>query len=394
MPLDHVPTAATATAATAAPTPPAAVAAARAIAPAALLDRLVAGEATTILDLRATLDAPIAAAAATVLHHPGPLDAPAAAQLADALPPQSVVVCARGISAVAAAERLRAAGAADPRVLTGGMRAWLGVLQALPVPLPLDGIEVVQVRRPGRGCLSYVVLAGGAAIVVDPAPDAVFYRDLAAARGARVVGVLDTHLHADHLSGAAALAELTGAARLLPRASLERGVAAGAAAVALDDGDELTLGDHVLRVVALPGHTSDMTGLLIGATALLGGDSLFADGIARPDLQRGDPAGARAMARRLHATLHERVLELDDELVLLPGHAAPGVATDALAPTLAAVRAAVPELAIADPAAFAEELLRAMPPRPANYEAVIAANAGARPADPELEQGGNACATR
>ncbi|HVW19478.1 MAG TPA: hypothetical protein VHB30_14645, partial [Solirubrobacteraceae bacterium] len=127
---------------------------------------------------------------------------------------------------------------------------------------------------------------------------------------------------------------------------------------------------------------------------LVGGDSLFADGIARPDLQRGDPAGARAMARLLHATLRERVLTLGDDVVLLPGHTHPGVLAAAVAPTLAQARAASGERALGDADAFADALLESMPPRPANYEAVIAVNAGAHPFDPELEAGGNSCSTR
>ena len=147
-------------------------------------------------------------------------------------------------------------------------------------------------------------------------------------------------------------------------------------------------------MLALPGHTSDMTGLLVAGRALVAGDSLFADGIARPDLQRGDPEGARAMARTLHPTLHDRVLALGDDIVLLPCHTHPGVNGAAIAPRLAEVRETVDLLAIADPAEFAETLLSGMPPRPANYEAIIAVNAGLEPFDGDLETGGNSCASR
>lgn len=162
----------------------------------------------------------------------------------------------------------------------------------------------------------------------------------------------------------------------------------------LSDGEEIALGAITLRALSLLGHTTDMTGLLIEDRALIGGDSLFADGIARPDLQRGDPEGARAMARTLHTTLHERVLVLGDDTVLLPGHAHPGMHAEAVAPRLAEVRAAIPELSIEDPEEFAREVTAAMPPRPANYEAIIAVNSGTHPFDPELETGANSCATR
>jgi hypothetical protein len=81
-------------------------------------------------------------------------------------------------------------------------------------------------------------------------------------------------------------------------------------------------------------------------------------------------------------------------VVLLPGHTHPGVNAEAIAPAIRDARAAVAELSIADSGAFAESLLAHMPLRPANYEAVIAVNAGARPFDPDLETGGDSCATR
>jgi glyoxylase-like metal-dependent hydrolase (beta-lactamase superfamily II) len=277
-------------------------------------------------------------------------------------------------------------------VLEQGIRGWLWTLQHRPVDLGVPGLDVRQVQRPGRGCLSYLVATSGQALVVDPAPDAQFYADLAAELGARVTAIVDTHLHADHLSGARALAVATGALLLLPAAALERGVAYPV--TPLHDAAAVALGDVEIRAVALPGHTTDMTGLLIAGRALVGGDSLFADGIARPDLQKGDPDGARAMGRLLHATIHERVLALGDDVVLLPGHTHPGVHAAAIAPTLGDVRRAVPELALIDPDAFAAALLADMPPRPANYEAVIAVNAGTRSFDPDLEAGGNSCSTR
>jgi glyoxylase-like metal-dependent hydrolase (beta-lactamase superfamily II) len=301
------------------------------------------------------------------------------------------VVCNRGIAAQGVTEALRAAGV-DALLLQGGMRGWIGALQSRPVDLGIEGLSVLQVQRPGRGCLSYVIASGGRALVVDPAPDAGFYTALAAKLGARITDVVDTHLHADHLSGARVLAEQTGATLRLPAPALERGVAY--AVTPLDDGDTISVGDTTVRALALPGHTTDMTGLLIADRALVSGDSLFADGIARPDLQQGDPEGARAMARALHATLRDRVLTLGDDVVLLPGHTHPGVHAAAIAPSLADVRAAVPELQLDDPAAFAEAVLAEMPPRPANYETVIAVNAGTHPFDPELETGGNSCSTR
>ncbi len=356
-----------------------------------LAERLAHGVPLTVLDVRDDAAWGIEAPGATSRH------LPATAVLADpgaaarGLDGPVAVVCNRGLAAQRVTQALRAEGV-DAMLVEGGMRGWIGTLQARPVDLGVAGLSVLQVQRPGRGCLSYVIASGSQALVVDPAPDAEFYDALAAGLGATVTDVVDTHLHADHLSGARALAARTGARLRLPALALERGVVY--AVSPLHDGDTIRVGDVTVRALALPGHTTDMTGLLIGDRALISGDSLFADGIARPDLQQGDPAGARAMGRVLHATLHARVLSLGDDVILLPGHTHPGVNADAVTARLGAVRAAVPELQIGDAGEFAEALLVEMPPRPANYEAVIAVNAGTHPFDPELETGGNSCSTR
>lgn len=364
-----------------------------AIGPSQLAARLAAGEPITVLDIRD--DASWGIDASTITHrHVLAADVLAdPARSATELQGPVAVVCNRGLTAQPVAEALRAQGV-DAAFVEGGMRGWIAALQAWPVALEIDQLTVHQVQRPGRGCLSYVLASAGRALVVDPAPDAGFYVALAAELGATITDVVDTHLHADHLSGARELAERTGAALRLPAAALERGVAYADRVTALNDGDELALGNVPVRALALPGHTTDMTGLVVAGRVLIGGDSLFADGLARPDLQRGDPGGARAMGRVLHATLHERVLALGDDVVLLPGHTAPGVHAAAIAPSLGEVRRRVPELEISDPGDFAEALLADMPPRPANYEAVIAANAGMQPLDAELETGANSCSTR
>jgi glyoxylase-like metal-dependent hydrolase (beta-lactamase superfamily II)/rhodanese-related sulfurtransferase len=357
-----------------------------------LARRLAAGERVTVLDVRPDAEEAVAGEGVTT-KRVDPESALADPRgLARELEGPVVVACNRGIKAQPVAAALREAGA-DALVLAGGLRAWLATLQARPVELGLPGLELRQIQRPGRGCLSYLLAGDGRALVVDPAPEVDFYPAQARELGVEIGWVFDTHLHADHISGARALADATGAELLLPAASLERGVAYAERVTPVEDGWRLELGGHELRALALPGHTTDMTGLLVGGRALISGDSLFADGIARPDLQRRDHEGARAMARTLHRTLHERVLSLPAQTVLLPGHARPGVRSQAVAPSLAEVRRALPELDL-DADAFAAAVAEDLPPRPANFVQVIEVNSGLRPADPELEQGGNSCATR
>jgi glyoxylase-like metal-dependent hydrolase (beta-lactamase superfamily II)/rhodanese-related sulfurtransferase len=358
-----------------------------------LAARLGAGTPTVVLDVRDEASWTIDGPPVIALHLPAERVVAAPATVARELPGPTVVVCNRGITAQKVASALREAGA-DATALDGGLRGWIAVLVSQPLDLGAPGLTAVQVQRPGRGCLSYVLAAGGRALVVDPAPGVDHYLDVARSLDARITDVVDTHLHADHLSGARALAAATGAALRLPAAALDRGVTYGEEIIPLHDDDVIALGDVLIRAIALPGHTTDMTGLLVADRALIGGDSLFADGIARPDLQQSDPAGARAMACRLYTSIHDRILMLGDHVLLLPGHTHPGVLTGAIAPSVGAVRARVPELALHDPQAFADDVLADMPPRPANYESIIAVNAGTHPFDPDLESGGNSCSAR
>jgi glyoxylase-like metal-dependent hydrolase (beta-lactamase superfamily II) len=271
------------------------------------------------------------------------------------------------------------------------MIGWGRVLTAGEVPMP-GSVDVWQFRRQARGCLSYLVHSRGAAVVVDPAPAVEAYERAAAALGSEIVAVFDTHIHADHLSGARELAARAGAPLKISVRALERGIADPERFEPVSDGEQL--GIRGLRVLALPGHTSDMTGLVVEGAALIAGDSLFADSVARPDLEVGDE-GAEEAAAQLLATLQVHVLTLPPSTLVLPCHYPGGRLAGPVAPTLAGVRTAVPELEL--PAVeFVRRVLRSMPPRPANYERIIEVNLGRGGADPDedarLEVGANNCA--
>jgi glyoxylase-like metal-dependent hydrolase (beta-lactamase superfamily II)/rhodanese-related sulfurtransferase len=303
------------------------------------------------------------------------------------------VICDAGNASLRAAGALAEPGV-DVRSVRMGMIGWSRVLQQDDVPLP-GPVSVVQFRREARGCLSYLVLADGEALVVDPAPGVQPYLDTAEARAVRIRHVLDTHIHADHLSGARELARRSGASLHLSHRALARGVRYGPEVEAVGDGDALRLGSEAVSVVALPGHTSDMIGVRIGDVALIGGDSLFLDSVARPDLESGDEGSERA-ARELYRTLRDRIGPLPDTMLLLPCHYAGGRLRGTHVRSLRGVRATVAELAL-DEDAFVRQVLKAMPPRPANYLQIIAVNLGHDlPADAaaRLEIGANNCAVK
>lgn len=299
-----------------------------------------------------------------------------------------VTICAAGKTSLIAAEQLRARGVAALS-LAGGMRAWSLAWNQAVVPLPRSAARIIQFRRTGKGCLSYMVGAGGVAAVIDPSLDSDVYRSAAAQNGWRIAYVLETHLHADHLSRARALAEQTGATLALPA-----GHRLAAPFTSLRDGDALTVGTTKLIVLDTPGHTPESTTFLLDGAALFTGDTLFLAAVGRPDLH-ADAAGAEAKARALHRSL-QRLLALPSETLVLPGHTSEPIAFDRqpVVARLAEVRRATPLLGAAEDD-FVASILARIPPTPPNHEQIIALNeqGHALPNDPtELEAGANRCA--
>ena len=320
-----------------------------------------------------------------------------------------IAVCARGEASREVAAALEDAGY-DASNLAGGMEAWARLLTAVELPVSDPDTAVVQYRRPASGCLGYVVVSGESAAVVDPLR-AFTDRYVADARerGATIETVIETHVHADHVSGLRDVADATGARAVVPAPAVERGVTYDVTTVS--DGDEIAVGDATLEAVHAPGHTTGMTAFAVHSAAsgergdesdvetpetLLTGDSLFVGSVARPDLERGTD-GAREFARELHRTLTERFARFDDETLVAPGHHAEGVEPDAGGAVTARL-GELRRLPVFDMPAdeFVEYVTGDMPPRPANFERVIAINLGRESADAEeafeLELGPNNCA--
>jgi glyoxylase-like metal-dependent hydrolase (beta-lactamase superfamily II) len=364
-----------------------------------LFARLRDGEATTVLDVRDRDEFEAwhvdgRAAAAVQRPHVKFVAASATGTVADLvadLADPIVVVCARGQSSAQVAEMLIEEGR-DAANLAGGMEAWAEYYAAAEVPH--DEATVVQYQRPSSGCLAYLVVSGDEAAVVDPLRAfADRYVADAEAHGATLTYAVDTHVHADHVSGVRTLAE-SGADVVLPAGADDRGLAFEPDR-RLADGDSLRVGDVLIDAVALPGHTTEMTGLALGDLHLVG-DTLFLRSVARPDLEAG-AEGAPELARRLHATLGERIRALPDDSRIAPGHFAdPADARDRLyVDALPALVGSIPALSM-DEDAFVDHVVSDVPPRPNNYERIIDVNLGRETADDEtafeLELGPNNCA--
>ena len=372
------------------------------IAAEALHRHIAAGEPVRLLDVRSSdeieawrIDGPSVTTTAIPLNKflvaEAAEDVASLAEEVDGAGPITVV-CAEGKASAYVAGLLEDRGV-TARNLEGGMAGWARVYTATPI-----GTEptLLQYHRPSSGCLSYMVLEGDAAAVVDPLRAFTDrYREHAAERDATIDAVVDTHVHADHVSGLRTLAAATGARRYLPAESVARGVTY--AVEELEAGDAVAVGDATLETVALPGHTTGMTGIVVGDT-LLSGDSLFLDGVARPDLQVAAADERETLARTLHETLTERLARFPDGTQIAPGHVAEGVepaADGSFTATLGDLRETLAAFE-ADPATFADRVLADLPPPPANAERIVAINRGVESVDDaeafELELGPNNCA--
>src|ERR1051325_11094366 len=174
------------------------------------------------------------------------------------------------------------------------------------------------------GCLahaSYLIGSDGEAAVIDPQRDVDAYLAEAAAHGFEIKYVIETHLHADFVSGHQEIAVRTGA-------QIVFGAQAGAAFEhrAVREGDEIKLGQVVLRFLETPGHTPEGICILITApnepAKLLTGDTLFIGDVGRPDLAGGTGYTTQMMAEMMYDSLHGKLLKLPDAVEVYPAHGA------------------------------------------------------------------------
>jgi glyoxylase-like metal-dependent hydrolase (beta-lactamase superfamily II) len=179
----------------------------------------------------------------------------------------------------------------------------------------------VQVRRTGKGCLSYIVASDGEALVVDPSLPPYVYLDLASQRGWRIRSFVKTHIHADHLSRAREVAQRAGAQLFLPA---QQRVHFPFMAVA--DGDLVRVGRAALTARRTPGHTDESTSYVLDGEAVFTGDTLFTKGVGRPDLH-ADVEGSRKRATLFFRSLTE-LRTLGPDVLVLPAHASEPIPFD------------------------------------------------------------------
>jgi len=279
----------------------------------------------------------------------------------------------------------------------GGMTAWMetAIPRELAAPAGVD--RFVQFDRIGKGALGYVLISGGEAFVVDPPRHTVRYLEAVDAAGADVVGVADTHAHADYISGGPALARLVDAPYYLHPADAVSPYDQEKGRVRfepLEAGRQLRFGRAVLLVEHTPGHTEGSVTFRLGECALTG-DFVFVRSVGRPDLG----GKTEAWTKVLWGSLERAKSTWSADLTVYPAHYASaderrddrsvgGVFGDLL-------RENEP-LALADEAAFARWVSDRARPFPDAYRKIKSINIGLATVDDleaeELEAGKNQCA--
>lgn len=230
------------------------------------------------------------------------------------------------------------------------------------------------------GCKTHSKLA-----VVDPHADLVDdYIAAADAQGVPIVAVLDTHVHADHVSGLPELVRRTGATAYLPA-----GAGVDFDHVPLADGERLVLGNTEIEALSTPGHAPAHHTFLVtdrvrgdGPWFVLTGDWLLVGDAGRPDLHAHGSQSAEDLARMLYRSLKERLAELPDHLLVYPGHYSGSVCGRGLsahpASTVGFERRFNRALQAAGEDAFVAEVLENLPPAPEQQAAIVAANVAGR----------------
>ena len=292
--------------------------------------------------------------------------------------------------------------------LEGGLKAWSFSFEIATTEYNIDDlptkIRLFQIRRIGKGCMSYLIDSGGQSVIIDPVYPINEYLDKASEIGTKIIKIIDTHQHADHVSAANSLAKVTGAQYL--QSSYESYSKEAISTNRVKDGDIISVGKIKLKAIHTPGHTLGSISFLIEGDInsvdgqekftrlLFTGDTLFVNGVGRPDLRDK----AKEFSENLYNTLHQKIMILPSDTVILPSHFDKDVkANELLSSTLGRLK----EKGIflnqkLTREQFIQNLSAKVMAAPPNYLEIISINKGEKPYPSsfeilELEIGPNRC---
>ncbi len=320
-----------------------------------------------------------------------------------------ITVCSHGNRSLMAARLLSQYGY-DVKSMKGGMVQWNNIYDIAMISNPDSPVTIWQVRRISKGCIGYIVSSNidKNTVVIDPtcAIEESFL-EVANDNHLKITQVIDTHMHADHVSGASTLARLTGADILV--SSLE-GYVIGQDnelnVYQIKNNDKIPIGNGIhLHAINVPGHTKGSMSFHLTVESgkniihyLFTGDTLFVDGIGRPDLRDR----AEEFANDLYDSYHQKILkDFPNDTIILPTHFNTDLINlehkKPISDTLENVRKRVKLLSVGRED-FIKALVGTLSPRPSNYKTIIEINKNMIPCDQieigDLEAGPNSCALK
>jgi len=335
-----------------------------------------------------------------------------------------ITICAHGIRSMAAANFLNQLGY-NVKSLSGGMVGWNKVYDVAQIPVPSQAsFRIWQIRRVSKGCMGYMIssVQDKKAVVIDPSREIYeSFVKVAEDNGLLITKVIDTHQHADHVSGVVKLVKSiktkTNSEIFAYFSTLEEysdNENTGLYHIKyVRDRDEIEVGESVkLRVIHTPGHTKGSMSLFIESSSvdkdknetdgdiipyhyyLFTGDTLFVDGIGRPDLRDE----ARDFAGLLYETYHQKIDKFPPNTLILPAHFNGASVTlkhaTPIYETIESLKKKIRLLSMKKEE-FVSLVTETIPPKPMNYKTIISINKKMLPYDeveiPDLEAGPNSC---
>ena len=332
-----------------------------------------------------------------------------------------VTLCAHGNRSMMAARLLNQLGY-NVKSVRGGMAGWNKVYDVAEVPVPIEApFRIWQIRRISKGCMGYIVSSkeDKTAAAIDPSREIYeAFLSVASENDLKIIKVIDTHQHADHVSGVAkltsAITKEGNAEAFACFSSLEEYNSENTEIRIhyLKDGDNIEISPRIsLGVIHTPGHTNGSMSFLLSSTndtdankhteekspvsCLFTGDTLFVDSVGRPDLREE----AKKYAELLFQTYHQKIVNLPENTLVLPAHFnATSIAlkhAEPISETIGSLKKKIKLLSMNEDE-FVHQVTDTLPTRPINYKTIIEINKRILPFDdmqmPDLEAGPNSCA--